>query len=543
MLAVNRRAATDLESFWAPIAAGRAALVAGLIAFLVYASGLSPLVHTFDPAQFQTLARTGGIAHSGYPTLVLLLQLFGELPFGTLAWRANLLSAVSGAVAVGLLAYMATRFTRYATASVVAALVFALSLSAWKESTLAGVHMFTLALGALLVLVALRYAWWPSLRDAIAGAFLFGLGLTSHLTVLGVAPVLALAFAHGIRRSAFRTRHVIAVVLALACGLAPFVTLIMRDRTDQPMNYLADTLEPGPLVPSNGEPSQALRIERARWLVSGAQYLGGRTHDPGTLGLLAGYLALCEALNEFPFVTLPFALLGLGWLVVRSRGFARWLLLWLATALVLTGIGATAHTARFFFLPGAFVLAIGIAHGLATLARRRVVVAGAAAALLLAMPFVRLAIGSSPAFAAALPVPGSIWQMWPQDWRPWHAERRYDEYGRGVMARVPSDAVVLGMGWDESTTLRYFVYGEPLQPGVDVRYTGPREPRLSRHVQEAIAADRPVYVAGAQAPEPPAGTVLHPVWDSGWRGLWRLEPAPVAWITHVPTGADSTRAH
>lgn len=543
MLAVNRRAATDLESFWAPIAAGRTALVSGLVAFAVYVSGLSPLVHTFDPAQFQTLARTGGIAHSGYPTLVLLLQLFGHLPFGTLAWRANLLSAVAGALAVGLLAYTATRFTRHPFASAVGALVFALSLSAWKESTLAGVHMFTLAIGAMLFLIALRYAWWPSLRDATSGAFLFGLGLTSHLTVLGLAPVLAFAFARGLRRSAFRTRHVIAALLALACGLAPFTYLVTHDHSTQPMNYLADTLEPGPLVPTSGEPSSELRVARAVWLVRGAQYLAGRTHDAAQLGKLAVYLLLCEVVNEFPLVTLPLALLGLSWLVVRSRGFARWLLAWLGMALVFTGIGASEHTARFFFLPGAFVLASGLAHLLASIARRRAVVAYALSAVVLAMPFVRLAIGSSPAFAAALPVPASIWQMWPQDWRPWHAESRYDVYGRGVMSRVPSDAVVLGMGWDESTTLRYFVYGEPLQPGVDVRYTGPREPRLSRHYHEAIAADRPVYVAGAEAPEPPAGTVAHAVWDSGWRGLWRLEPAPVADTSSATASPDSTLAH
>jgi hypothetical protein len=309
------------------------------------------------------------------------------------------------------------------------------------------------------------------------------------------------------------------------------------------MNYLADTLEPGPLVPASGEPSVELRVERAIWLVRGTQYLAGRTHDAGQLMKLAGYLVLCETVNEFPFVTFPLALLGLVWLLVRSRGFARVLLGWLGMALVFTGIGASEHTARFFFLPGAFVLAIGLAHLLASTLRRHVGTASALILVVLAMPFVRLAIPAPPVTTATPLVPGSIWQMWPEDWRPWHAETRYDEYGRGVMARLPEDAVVLGMGWDESTTLRYFVFGEPLRPGVDVRYTGPREPRLSRHYQEAIAADRPVYVAGTEAPVLPAGVVAHPVWDSGWRGLWRLDPAPVEWLQSAPASPDSALAH
>ncbi len=543
MLSVNRRAATDLDAFWGPIPAARTALVAGLIALIVYVGGLSPYVHTFDPAQFQSLARSGGIAHSGYPTLVLLLRGVGALPFGTLAWRANLLSALSGTIVVALLAYTATRWTRRPLASVVGALAFMLSLSAWKESSLAGVHIWTLALGATLFLLALRYAWWPSLRVAAAAGLLFGLGLTSHLTVLGLAPVLLVAFATGLVRSAYRTRHVIAVVIALACGLSPFAMLVLNDRSTQPMNYLVDTLEPGPLVPASGEPSLGLRIARVRWLVSGAQYLGGLRRDAGTLARLGTFLVLDEGVNEFPFVTFPLALLGLIVLWSRSRRLGLWLALWFGMACVFTLIGSSAYTSRFFFLPGAYGLALGLAFLLGEAERGRGWVARLAMLVVLAMPFVRLTLAEPPVVLQHAPMLPTIWRLWPDEWQPWHHERRYDDYGRGVMARLPQHAVVLGMGWDESTTLRYFVYGERLRPDVDVRYTGPRDPRLSRHFHEAIAAGRPVYATGVPLDDALPDARVVGVWDSGWHGLWRLDPVAPAPDSVSPAAPTAVKAH
>lgn len=185
-----------LERFWSPERrAWRVAVAAGLASFALYAATVSPFVSTADPAEFQALARTGGIAHSGYPTWVLLLQLAGAVPIGTLPWRANLLTAGFGAVAVALLAYTAHRLTGRRGMALVAAAAFALGITSWNEATLAGVHAPTLAVDAALLLLALRYRWRPSTAVAAAAGGLFGLGVTGHLTVLGLAPPLLLALA------------------------------------------------------------------------------------------------------------------------------------------------------------------------------------------------------------------------------------------------------------------------------------------------------------------------------------------------------------
>ena len=72
---------------------------------------LAPDVLYSDSGEFQTLAYTLGMTHStGYPVYLPLARLLGFLPLGTLAWRVNLLSALSAAVTLGgavfLLAYV-----------------------------------------------------------------------------------------------------------------------------------------------------------------------------------------------------------------------------------------------------------------------------------------------------------------------------------------------------------------------------------------------------------------------------------------------------
>ena len=58
-----------------------------------------------DPAKWQLLGVVGGVPHAtGYPLYIALDQAWVTIvPWGSVAWRVNLLSALLGAVAVGVL--------------------------------------------------------------------------------------------------------------------------------------------------------------------------------------------------------------------------------------------------------------------------------------------------------------------------------------------------------------------------------------------------------------------------------------------------------
>src|SRR4051794_15474619 len=81
------------------------------LAVLVFAAGLLLYVRTLAPdllladgAEFQTLASTLGMTHpTGYPIYLLIGHVFTWLPFGDVAYRVNLLSAVAGALALALI--------------------------------------------------------------------------------------------------------------------------------------------------------------------------------------------------------------------------------------------------------------------------------------------------------------------------------------------------------------------------------------------------------------------------------------------------------
>ena len=70
-----------------------------LAAFVVYWRTLLPSISPWgDGAKFQYIAQVWGIPHTtGYPLYIPLTRLFSLLPFGDVAYRVNLLSAVCAA--------------------------------------------------------------------------------------------------------------------------------------------------------------------------------------------------------------------------------------------------------------------------------------------------------------------------------------------------------------------------------------------------------------------------------------------------------------
>src|SRR5437867_794352 len=74
-----------------------------LLALAVYVLTLSPTVNFIDSGELIAVGVQAGIAHPpGYPLYSLLAVIGARLPFGDPAVGVNLISAVAGALAVGL---------------------------------------------------------------------------------------------------------------------------------------------------------------------------------------------------------------------------------------------------------------------------------------------------------------------------------------------------------------------------------------------------------------------------------------------------------
>src|SRR5947199_7419012 len=91
-------------------------IAAGILYFLTAARDIV----VGDSPELITAAVTLGVAHApGYPLFTVLGHLFSLVPFGSIPFRINLLSAICGALTIGVVYLSAFRLTRSQLAATV----------------------------------------------------------------------------------------------------------------------------------------------------------------------------------------------------------------------------------------------------------------------------------------------------------------------------------------------------------------------------------------------------------------------------------------
>ncbi len=194
-----------------------------------------------DYAEFQFSAAILGVPHpTGYPLYVLLGKLFTLLPFGDVAYRVNLSSAIYMAGAVGLLYAIGIKLLRllgwgraWWTAALGAGL-FAVSPTPWSMSLVARSY----ALNALLVgcVVFSLISWRETRRPAwfFASLLFVGLSIVHHGTTYLLLPayglyMLLVEIERYRRRDDARHWGRWALgALSFALGLSPILFLVYR---------------------------------------------------------------------------------------------------------------------------------------------------------------------------------------------------------------------------------------------------------------------------------------------------------------------------
>jgi hypothetical protein len=147
-----------------------------------------------DSGELTAVMVSWGVAHPpGYPLLSLLGNLVHRLPFpGEPAFLLNLLSALFGALAAGVLAMAVSRWTGDATAGIVAGLALGVSRVFWEYALVVEVFSLNALFGALLIwllaeLVRSRDEGKPAMWTIPAMALVSVQALTHHLTLVLVA--------------------------------------------------------------------------------------------------------------------------------------------------------------------------------------------------------------------------------------------------------------------------------------------------------------------------------------------------------------------
>lgn len=317
------------------------ALTTGLAALAVYLLTLAPDItwanFGVDGGELITAAVTLGVPHPpGYPTYVLLGKLFSYLPLGTVAYRFNLFSAVSIAIAAAFVTLATGRWgsnQRSWPVATAAGLSFAFAPLVWSQALIAEVYGLNLLFLAIFLwtLLQRRPSW-------LSGLFL-GLSVTSHLTSLLMIP---LALFYTARRQWGR------LAAGFTLGLVPLLAIPWLAQTESPIVW--------------GRP---FTLEGWWWLVSGQLYrnnlfavpaaeVGPRLAQWGT-----------ALLNQFTWLGLPLII----WSLAQARKEAarpreRYLLAATAVFYIIYSIGYGTPDAIVFLLPALLLLSILLVSGL-----------------------------------------------------------------------------------------------------------------------------------------------------------------------------------
>jgi hypothetical protein len=476
-----------------------------------------------DSGELTAAALTGGVPHPpGYPIFALLARLFAALPFGpSIAWRVNLLSAVSTAAAAGLLCATVQLWTGMAAAGLLAAGLFGTNPLVWHHAATAEVFGLNAMFGALALYLWLRIERAPARRPVFVLAFACGLAMGNHHTFVFIgAPVLLRSL--WVARRELRPSGVVLAALGGALGLLPYAYLVFASRSAAAVSW-------GDESTLDGLVGHFLR------------------RDYGTLGLgkAGSNDAFLESGTFLPTLTLMLGgslrrLLGLGPLLAVAayalaprkrpdRAQARFLLvLLLGYAFVFCAMSnmSTAkplyrNVLSRFFIQSDLLIALTAGIGWAWLFRRLEARAASAARVS------RLSlIGAGLVFLAGGVVNASA------------SQRRntvFREFVSATFASLPQDAIVVTMGDHLTGAVFYFHEVERLRPDVihlDEQLLGFRwycDRVLRRHPDLAIPAG--VYLPGgftikqlmdSNRSRPLVVLDRLGTWDESWKDGYKL---------------------
>lgn len=202
-----------------------------LVFLLFYAATIpkGPVMEA-DVSEFEFIGKIFGTPHpTGYPLYVSLSGLFIRLvPFGSVAFRANLLSALCSAAALAVLFRTLILLEAGMGPGLAAVLIFGTTSLFWSQALVAEVYSLNVLLVGLILLVFLR--WLKSSRTelVIVGVGLYALALGNHLSVICLLPALLLTLLVTRPRVLAKSRIWGWIALFIFLGASQYLLLFLR---------------------------------------------------------------------------------------------------------------------------------------------------------------------------------------------------------------------------------------------------------------------------------------------------------------------------
>jgi hypothetical protein len=414
-----------------------------------------------DATKFAFVGKVLGTPHApGYPLYVMVSHVFSYLPWGTLAHRMNGMSALFGALAVGL-AYGAARMIGLGPlAAFAGALSLGFGRSFWSRAIYAKTYTLNASIVALGLLLLFRWGRTRRRRDLYLAISVFALSVGNHLIVVSLVPALA-AYAIVVdRRQALSWRTIGFTVAAVAASFCQYLLILVR------------TLQHAPYLEARATNLHELIavITVRRWSQEIGAYTGASLFTV-RVPIIAGLVA-----NE---LTAAGLLLAAGGLVVLFR--RRWreaMLCALAAAGVLSLTASmSSNEDQGFLLPAFLLLWLFAAAGLDAIVqvilawrRRGGTLAPAASAAALAC-------------ASAMPLLLVVDNYAIND----HHERTYEiRYFDALFDLLPARAAIVDDRYPIDMMLRYKLLGEDAARGRNIQIVLPDHAAIDAKLAEGF---------------------------------------------------------
>lgn len=436
-------------------------LAALVLYWLTLAPGLLGLV---DTPKLQFVGAILGVPHPpGYPLYVLLSHGFSYLPFGSLAYRINLMSALFGAVTVALVFLCCRRAGVGRIVSAVGSGGLASGPLFWSTAVVAEVYTLHTALLAAILLSLLSWAQTRSETTYFAAVGCVALSLGHHTTMLLLAPAFAAYVLLIDADFALRPRRLALAAGVLALGLVPYGFIAIR--TLQGATFVETP------IASFGDALAA--VSARRWQSSVFAF------DISTLLRVRVPLVVASLVREFSWPGTVAVTTGVLYVLARRRP--------LAALFVLSGL-----------INVVFVLVYDI-HEIAVFLLPTVVTGWLCATVLVddIGPAARKLGWSVSATLAVLLVGWTGWQVQ----RSYGESDRSDEYQEirrfdALFDMLPARSVVVSDDYLVNSMLQYKLLGERASGERDIR--GPLPPRGTR-VQRLYDSDFEVFAFAKSA--------------------------------------------
>lgn len=416
----------------------------GLALFALYAATSSGTVALEDDGLFILSAYFLGIEHPpGYPLFTAIGHLFTWLPFGSVAYRVHLASALFGALTGGAAWLCARALVAGRLPAYLAAFALGVSPVFWSQAIIAEVYTLNTFFFLVLVFMGLR-ACPPQGTATPAGsrllpwmALVFGLSLSNHYPLMLLVAPAFLILLWPLRLELLKRFGTLSWLVVL--GLLPYAWMVRHSWTPLPISFTGrlETLPEILFFLSRAGYAEVDHSVSAGWLdrIKFFQFLGGQLLLQfallGTLLAAVGFAAQWRMLGRrtAAFLTIAFLMPSVGLLLLLGFDYD----------------SIHAHLFHVYPLPAYAIGALWMGLGFAWTAQRFARHASqpaAGAAILLALLF---------ASGARINLVSSDWGA---------------RYAQTVLKMLPQDALVLVQGDADLAPIAYFHMIENWRPDI-----------------------------------------------------------------------------